>query len=154
MFKNRGLNNQQIDYIKKHYTGNSEDILYLFDEYVVTWGVETFTDDEVKRLAYEADVTVRIGECERLFDFTGFRKSVLNITDDAWMFMVVKDTALARVVVESYKQYLDAVASTLELIKGEKWNRYRLLKAWENILEHQKEYSRFMEIIEEVERTS
>lgn len=154
MLKNRGLSNQQIDYIKKHYPDNVEEILYRFDRYTGVFNKKVFTDDEVKRLSREVDVTIRIERCSELFTFSDFRKKVLNIGDDAWLFMAVRDSALARVQLEAYKRYLDAAAGTLRSIKTERWNATHLREAWRGLANRQNEYSKFMEIIEEVERTS
>lgn len=154
MFKNEWLNSGQVDYIKKHYPHNAEDILHRFAIYTVTWGKKRFTDDEVKTLSRKADITIRIDECSKLFTFTDFRKKVLNIGDDAWLFMVLRDAVLARVPLEAYKQYLDAAADALRLIKREWWNATRMREAWNEIEKRQNEYATFIEIIEEVERTS
>lgn len=154
MFKNRGLNSQQIDYIRKHYPENVEDILDRFDRYIGVFNKRVLTDDEVKRLSREVDITIRIEQCSDLFTFTDFRKKVLNVCDDAWLFMVIRDASLARVALGTYKQYLDATADSLGLIKKERWNAVHLNAAYRKLTDRQHEYATFMEIIEEVERTS
>lgn len=154
MFKSSGLSSQQIDYIGKHYPENAGDILHRVNRYIGVSNKKSLTDDEVKRLSYEIDVTIRIEQCSRLFTFTDFRKKVLNIHDDAWLFMVLKDVALARVPLEAYEQYLDAAADDLRLIKREWWNATHMREAWNEIEKRQNEYATFIEIIEEVERTS